>query len=338
MRSTIVFSFVIVWTAAACAALAQPAGPAAPEQSAEKAPALPTEQPAKQPAEQGSTEAAPAMSAEDRQAAAALKANAKTFAEAFARHDAQAIAQFWTEDGDYVDDQGHRLQGREAIEKEYKNLFAMQPQAVVRVSSDSVHVVAPGVAVEDGTIVMTPAPQMPPLVSRFTAVHVKQGDKWRISNVRETRFNTTSNQAHLQDLSWLVGRWRAQKEDMAIDVTCQWGPGHAFLERRYEVTSGEQAVVGGLQVVAWDPTTERVTSWSFASDGGHGMGVWTRDENSWIEESVGVLADGTRTKATNILTRRDDNTLEWKSVDRMAGDAHLPDAMEVVLQRVEAEQ
>jgi ketosteroid isomerase-like protein len=54
----------------------------------------------------------------------ALFNNAKAFVDAFEKGDAKAVAAFWDEDGDYVDLNSRRLQGRPAIENAFEDFFA----------------------------------------------------------------------------------------------------------------------------------------------------------------------------------------------------------------------
>jgi uncharacterized protein (TIGR02246 family) len=276
------------------------------------------------------TSASPA----EQEAAKAIHPTSQAFLDAFKRRDSKAIANLWTAEGDYLDEQGQRLHGRAAIEKEYASLFAVHPDAEIRIASERVYLVAPGVAVEDGTIVLTPSPHVPPLVSRFTSVYLKQGDAWKLSNVRETRFNTPAQPQHVEQLGWLVGTWEAKQDSKSMLIRCRWLAEHSFLERRFELTDGEQKIASGLQIVGWDPSAERITSWTFSSDGGHSLGAWTHLDDGWQEETIGVLADGIRTRALNLLRRKDKNTLVWSSVDRMVGDARLPDMDEITLTRV----
>ena len=44
---------------------------------------------------------------------AAIKKNAEAFIAAFDKGDAKAVAAFWTPDGDYVDETGKQMKGRE---------------------------------------------------------------------------------------------------------------------------------------------------------------------------------------------------------------------------------
>lgn len=67
-----------------------------------------------------------------------IRQAAVDFSEAFNRADARVVASHWTEDGDYVNENGQRLQGLAAIEREYAAFFAAQPGVTVQLSVDSI--------------------------------------------------------------------------------------------------------------------------------------------------------------------------------------------------------
>src|SRR5260370_41043413 len=77
---------------------------------------------------------------------AALQKNAEAFVEAFHKGDAKALAAFWTENGDYTDQRGHKIKGREAIEKLFTELFAENKGLKLRINIDSVRFPLPNVA------------------------------------------------------------------------------------------------------------------------------------------------------------------------------------------------
>jgi len=52
-----------------------------------------------------------------------IRASAEAFVAAFNKQDAKATAAFWTPDGEYADETGRVIRGREAIEKEYELFF-----------------------------------------------------------------------------------------------------------------------------------------------------------------------------------------------------------------------
>ena len=91
--------------------------------------------------------AAPDENAAD---AAAIKKNAEAFVAAFDKGDAKAVAAFWTPDGDYVEETGRHLKGRDEIEKAFTEFFSENKGLKVRIHTESLRFVTPDVAVEDG--------------------------------------------------------------------------------------------------------------------------------------------------------------------------------------------
>src|SRR5262249_30301653 len=144
---------------------------------------------------------------------------------------------------------------------------------------------------------------------------------------------TASVNNHLQDFQWLVGTWRAEEHGATMEAVCRWVAEKSFLERSYSVKRSDKVVSSGVQIIGWNPQTERIQSWTFPSDGGHAVGLWTPRENGWAVEMSGLLADGATTSAVNLFTRIDDNAFTWQSVERTASGVRLPDAEEVVLRR-----
>src|SRR5436309_69018 len=54
----------------------------------------------------------------------AIAKKGEAFVEAFDKGEAKTLAGFWTKDGDFTDQTGLHLQGREAIERSFSKLFA----------------------------------------------------------------------------------------------------------------------------------------------------------------------------------------------------------------------
>ena len=54
----------------------------------------------------------------------AIRAAVESYVDAYNRGDARAVAAQWSETGEWISPSGQRFQGRPAIEKELKNLFA----------------------------------------------------------------------------------------------------------------------------------------------------------------------------------------------------------------------
>jgi uncharacterized protein (TIGR02246 family) len=138
---------------------------------------------------------------------AALIKNAQAFADAFAKGDAKAVAAFWAEDGDYVDLNGRRLQGRPAIENAFKDFFTENKGLKLRIDVNSVRFVTPETAIEDGTTSVIPSDGAPPIQSRYSNVHVKKDGQWVLLSVREAPYTPPGNYEHLRGLEWAIGEW-----------------------------------------------------------------------------------------------------------------------------------
>src|SRR5262245_57456980 len=63
----------------------------------------------------------------------AIRATVREFTVAFNRGDAAAVAAQWTDQGEYHDDGGTSLRGREAIEQAYRELFKDTPNRTIEV-------------------------------------------------------------------------------------------------------------------------------------------------------------------------------------------------------------
>jgi uncharacterized protein (TIGR02246 family) len=264
-----------------------------------------------------------------------IRASADAFVAAFKKRDAAAIAAQWTGDGVYIDEFGVRFEGRKAIQTEYETLFKDAPdELAIQVEVDSIRLINEKTAIEEGrSAVMPQPPGASRVMSRYTAVHVNQDGRWLTAELRDTQLEVPPDAGELQDLGWLVGTWGSSKNDASVVIKCRWVENNRFLLRTHLVSESGTATDGGLEVIGVDPATQRITSWHFTNDGGHAVGVWIPMDGSWAVESLGVMEDGTETSATNILSRSDDDSLVWKSVDRMVGDVLLPDMPEVTLKR-----
>ncbi len=280
--------------------------------------------------------AADPPSAAERQAAdTSIRASAESFAESFRKRDAAAIAAHWLPDGVYTNEDGERFEGRKALQSEYETLFKnITDDVELKLEIDSIRLVSSDTAIEEGRAALTPQPTGDfRVMSRYTAVHVKQGDEWFMADVRDTRVELPPDAGQVEDLEWLVGTWTGGTKENHVISRCRWIENQHFLARSYSVTEGGKETSTGLQIIGLDPSTGRITSWTFASDGGHAVGIWSPHQTGWVIQSSGAVQDGTETGAVQILSRQDQDTLTWKSVDRTLGDDLLPDLPEVTLKR-----
>jgi uncharacterized protein (TIGR02246 family) len=264
---------------------------------------------------------------------AAIRASSAAFENAFNQHDAKSLAEMWTADGDYIDEAGRVFAGREAIQKAYSDYFAVNDDVRMSVVIDALRLLSDTAAIEDGRAFLEPLPEGAPATSHYTVVHVKVDGKWLMSTVRDARVETASGYHNVEDLDWLIGTWTAEEQGGKMVSVCRWVANKSFVQRSYTVTRPDHTTTTGVQIIGFNPAAGHVQSWSFSSDGGHAIGVWTAREAGWEAAVEGVTGDGVSTTAINILKRLDDNAYVWRSVKRTAGGEALPDTGEVVLKR-----
>ena len=99
----------------------------------------------------------------------AIEDSARAFVQAYDAGNAAAVAALWTDDGEYVNGQ-LTVKGRPAIEKLYADFFQAHPGSKMEVRIDSVRLVAPMVAIEQGTASVYNSPNGPPTSAAYTAV------------------------------------------------------------------------------------------------------------------------------------------------------------------------
>jgi uncharacterized protein (TIGR02246 family) len=263
----------------------------------------------------------------------AIRQSAEEFTEAYNHGNADAVAAQWTPDGEYTIGR-ESLKGREQIAKLYGEFFRTHAGSKIEVKIESIRVIAPTVAIEQGTAATTMGEGGRRTESSYTAVHVKLGDRWLMANVRESEMPTVSGTARLDDIAWLAGAWAADGDASRIEMNYDWLNDKHFLRGHVAMSGKDATKSGGTHVIGKDPASGRLVSWFFNADGGHGYGEWSQEGSRWMIDTQGVSADGAPTSATNILYHADDDVASWQSVNRMIGDLRLPDTKEVVIERV----
>jgi hypothetical protein len=171
---------------------------------------------------------------------------------------------------------------------------------------------------------------------RYSVVHVFEGGKWLMASVREASAADASGADRLADLDWLIGKWESKSGEAAFESTFRWIVNKTFIQRDYATRQNGRTVASGIQIIGWDPEAGQIRSWAFDASGGLGAGSWQKVAAGWRIESTGVLLDGAPTSAIDCLIQveGEPNVLGWRSIDRRAGDAALPDSPEVVFDRV----
>jgi uncharacterized protein (TIGR02246 family) len=283
----------------------------------------------------GSAEkASKAANSSDNKDEEAIRKAARDFSAAVAKGDAKAIAALWAESGEFEDDVGQVLRGREAIEKSYTEMFKEQPGGKLDVKIQSIRFLTPDVAVEEGVLRSTSAGRELPSTTRYAAIDVRENGQWKIAQCREWGVG----QEHLDDLNWLVGKWKGTAKDGETTATFTWDEKQPILLAKLATkpVAGKAGATAQSTTIkiGYDARRGAFHSWHSEQDGAQSRAQWHRDGNRWVIDSSGLTTDGKETSGQFMLSRIDDNNFTWRTANRSVGDKTLPDSVPIKLTRV----
>lgn len=266
---------------------------------------------------------------------AAITKTAQAFVEAFGKGDAEALAAFWTPEGDYRDLDGRVLKGRKAIAADYADFFAENKGLTLRIEVSSVRFPTPDTAIEDGvTSVLSPQGD-PPSRANYTNFLVKRDGRWLLSSVRESPYIPPGNYEHLRPLEWVIGEWADDvKEGHVGKVAFEWTPDQNYILETRAVEVKGMPLDNGSQRIGWDPAAKLIRSWNFESDGGFGEGTWTKEGDQWVVKMNSVLQSGSRMTGTVTVTRIDPDTITWQGKDQQLDGKAIPDTPVIKMKRI----
>jgi uncharacterized protein (TIGR02246 family) len=259
---------------------------------------------------------------------AGIAAQRDAFLKAFESGDAERVASFWTADGELIGDDGSTYRGRAAIEKTYRELFSSKQKRRAEVQSDSLRFPSKDTAVEEGYFKVRVG-NAEPTTSRYSVLHVREGEKWLMAIVREWAAETAS----LRDLEWLIGTWVAKSNDAEVTTTYEWMWDKSFLRVQFTIHQKDRTL-RGFQMIGKDEASGQLRSWTFESEGGFGEATWSRDGKKWVLDAAGRLSDGNTLAATNILIPVDQDSFTWQTVKRSIGGEEVDDLPPVKVKRV----
>ena len=247
----------------------------------------------------------------------AIRRATVAYAEAIENGDVDAVAKFWTPEGDYVDNLGHafKIQAALTAARNRSQQDGRIARPALKFATLAVRLVSPDVAIEDGIIERAAAVGEEQTKGRYCAVWVKSDGKWLIDGVRESAFSAVTSSNHFDGLEWIVGDWVAEGPQATAEASYSWGPKKSYLLRQLKLTPKGAEPVVATQWIGWDPDHERLRSFEFNSNGGFRDGVWSRDGDAWVVSSTGVGPDGGRVTATSVYSRIDDNAATWELVE-----------------------
>jgi uncharacterized protein (TIGR02246 family) len=276
--------------------------------------------------------AAPPLSAQAKE----IRAFDELYVRDFNSANAKAVAARFTEDAEVIEADGLQYEGRTLIEERLAETFAASPGAKIAIEIESIRLLSPDAAKEEGRTIVTDAKGGPPAHRRYTALLVKRDGNWLLSSVREESDPTVSPHDRLQVLAWMLGDWIDEGEDSVIRVSCRWSEDGNYLMRNFTVRHEGKDVMTVTQRIGWDPVTRQIRSWEFDSQGGFGEGKWGGEGGRWVIKHTATRPDGTTISATNTMVRDGAHVVRWTSTDRFIGHEPIPDELAYAFVRVPA--
>ncbi|GAA4434841.1 SgcJ/EcaC family oxidoreductase [Bremerella cremea] len=267
----------------------------------------------------------------------AILAAVDSYVAAFNKGDGKALAQHWTEDGEFVMESGEVLKGHDAMISQFSSYFESNPGVKLELTNTQIKMISPRVASESG-LARVLAEGQEPSETVYEAIHVKTPEGWRIDSVKEEAAPEAapSHYDHLQSLDWMIGKWVDNAEEgMTIETTGRWTTNQNFIVRTFRVFIQDQVDFEGTQVIGWDPSNDTIRSWTFDSDGGFGVGRWSNNGSRWTVQALSVLPDGRRASSTNIYDVVDENTVQFKSIGRQVDGQLMPSIETLTIIRAE---
>jgi uncharacterized protein (TIGR02246 family) len=263
----------------------------------------------------------------------AIRQLAVAYVKSYNAREPKTIAGLFTPDGEIVDDQGHSIQGRGAIEKVFAAVFESFPQARTAIEIKSLRFLGANLAIEEGTARVTLVPGEPADANDYSVVHVKQDGKWLMASAHDLPTTSAPPGEHLEQLAWLIGDWVDEGPQSLVHTSYRWDENHNFILSDFSIHITGREVMNGTQRIGWDPLSGVLRSWIFDSEGGFAEGTYSRQGNQWIVELTGVTRDGKQASATNTITRVGGDRMTWQSRDRMVGGEPEPDTGQITAVR-----
>lgn len=263
-----------------------------------------------------------------------IEQRAKSYAAAYNAKDLSALIAHWAPEGVYIDRaSGERVAGHEALKKVFQDELASSKESRLEIAAETIELVSPGVALEQGTSTLT-RPDGEPIVTSYSAVHVKRDGQWLIDRISEREVVVPpSHYEQLKPLEWMIGQWTDQADEGLVSTECHWARNNNFIIRSFTVSIAGGVDMAGMQIVGWDQAKKQIRSWTFDSDGGFNHGVWEKTADRWSVRQTATLPDGAMASSTSLLTPLDENSFTWQQVNRVVAGQLLPSLAEVVVRR-----
>lgn len=248
-------------------------------------------------------------------AEAGIKAITADYAKAFNAGDAKSAAKLWTTTGEYEGADGLVLQGRDEIEKSLVEFFKANPKRTADIRIGAVKLMGRGLASVEGVVTMKSPGSNEVIESRYVALHTLEEGQWLAVSVSEWVPDAATD-VSAKNLEWLVGEWTTKDGSGGeVNMTYSWDEAKAFLTGTYTVLKDGKKLSSGTQVIGKNPGGG-LRSWMFDSSGTTNDGLWVRDDNRWVNDSFGLLPDGTEVYSVSVMIPLGPDAFTWQTTER----------------------
>lgn len=245
-------------------------------------------------------------------AEAEVQAILKHYTEVYNKHDAKGLSEFWAEQGSTTDTAtGDRVVGRDAVRADFEETFKQNPNSRLSVRLKNFRFIKPDLLSICGEATITGTADDDVNVVNFSTLLVKHGDKWLVEEATESPVATPATPHDgLKELGWLVGTWKDEVEGVNVTNEIKWSESGNFLLRKYSIENpDDNSTQAGTQLIAWDPRSKSIRSWTFGTDGSFGEGAWSQSGNEWRVKFNHTNVDGSLLSGMQIMNKTDADTI-----------------------------
>lgn len=263
----------------------------------------------------------------------AIRSQLSSFADAAAKGDGEKMSSFFALDGAYVDENGTKLKGRQAIRDRFVSKVIAEPDTELALEADVLKFAGDDTAWVEGATTRKSG-NGKEIGARFTMLLSNKDGNWLIQSATETPVREITSSAKLSDLDWLVGTWSAEQDGASVKMSAEKTGNSNFIHLRYVTTKPGSQPKMDVQVIGWDPSKDQIVSWHFDSNGGFGYGSWKKNANKWVIDADGIAPSGWNTTATNVITMQDKDSFSWQSLRRLSGGVTYPNTDPLLVKRI----
>jgi len=260
-----------------------------------------------------------------------IRNEADNFVKAFAKGDAETIANMCADECSLTDTEGAQFNGRAEIKKMYERDFQTLGLQPLTLKITKISFPATDVGIEDGEATFPRTA----VKTKYSVIHIKKNGAWKMLRISESSYNPCPAEA-LKSLSWMIGDWTLHGKNKDTFLKVYVTNNGNFLVLQFSDHEGTNVTPNALQIIGWSPRSKAIVSWNFGHEGGFGFGHWRKDDDNWFIETKGITIDGSETVADYIIKHPDIDHFHWQSTGRAINGTKLPNMENVEATRQQA--